>query len=540
MSPDKVPRLKSYTFIGLLTGYYVFILNAALIFHTYLFIRNEETLWTTFGLMIVFVVFISSLAWCLLSLLSIRWIEKPVFIILTNISAILGYFYVYYGTVFYNNSPIVGAILQTNFHEMREFLKPSLLLWILFFGVLPSYMIYKVRIVRGRRRTEWLWKLSGIACYPLFYIATLLPTNPVFQPIFALSGIVVKPPYQMIPTNFFENAAKHVASLAHFQIPYRVIGKDAFQPPKIQSSKPDLLVLVIGETARSQNFSLNGYSRTTNPYTVKQGVISFKNVLSCSTLTWVSVPCLFSSESRETFIPMMSNYQDNLLDIIKRAGISIFWIDNNGAGNCQGVCQRIPHVLLDDLDGRVADKFKQYISKLSHRDAVVVLHLHGSHGPDYFEKYPIEFALFKPDCRKNDFRLCSQQTLVNAYDNSILYSDYVLNNIIETLKQASTQWNTALIYTSDHGESIGENKQYGHGGPYFMAPKTQTQVPFLIWMSKEFRDEKKLPIQCIENKADHESISHDYFFHSVLGLLNIKTNIYHPELDIFKSCQNRL
>jgi len=540
MSLNKSLKIRSYHFTGLLTFYYVFILNAALIFHAYLFIRQQESFVAALGLLLVFIVFICLLAWCLLSLCSIRWIEKPFFIILTNLSAILAYFYVYYGVIFYDNSPIVRAILQTDLHEMKEFLKPSLLVWVLFFGVLPSYLIYQIDIVRGHRKIEWIWKLLGVMCYPLFYIVTLLPTNPIFQPMLVLSGITAKPPYQIIPTNFFENVAKHLISSTHFHVPYRIIGSDATQQKKIPSLKPDLLVLVIGEAARSQNFSLNGYSRITNPYTTKQEIISFKNVSSCSTLTWVSVPCLFSGEGRGKFIPMMSNYQDNLLDIIKRVGISTFWIDNNGAGDCQGVCERIRHIILHDLDGMVAETFKHSISQLSHQDAVVVLHLHGSHGPDYFEKYPVAFSFFKPECRKNEFRLCSQQTLLNAYDNSILYSDYVLNNVIETLKQFSTHWNTALIYTSDHGESIGEGNRYGHGMPYFMAPKTQTQVPFFIWMSDGFRDEKKLNVQCLENKANHESISHDYFFHSVLGVLNIKTSIYQPKLDLFKSCQTPL
>ena len=154
-----------------------------------------------------------------------------------------------------------------------------------------------------------------------------------------------------------------------------------------------------------------------------------------------------------------------------------------------------------------------------------------------FEKYPDSFRYFTPDCRKNDFRFCNKQALINAYDNTILYTDFVLSQVIETLQEHHTLFNSALIYTSDHGESLGEKGIYEHCTPYVIAPIEQTQVPLIVWMSDEFMKQKSLSKLCLQKKALHGAYSHDFIFHSILGLMDIQTTVYQPPLDIFESCR---
>ena len=138
----------------------------------------------------------------------------------------------------------------------------------------------------------------------------------------------------IIPTQFVYSATGYVKE-KYFTTPepYREIGIDAKQSDsavKQAQNKPTLLVFVVGETARTQNYQLNGYKRETNPYTSKLGVISFQEVASCGTATAVSVPCMFSQLTRSEFERTKADNQDNALDILKRAGISLLWKENDG------------------------------------------------------------------------------------------------------------------------------------------------------------------------------------------------------------------
>lgn len=165
-----------------------------------------------------------------------------------------------------------------------------------------------------------------------------------------------------------------------------------------------------------------------------------------------------------------------------------------------------------------------------------MLHLKGSHGQNYYTRYPNHFNQFTPACQKQEFRLCDRQTLLNAYDNSILYTDFVLHELINFLKEQNVFWNTALLYTSDHGESIGEKGIYEHGTPYLIAPQEQTIVPLIFWASDSFKEEKKLSWGCLKKEAISKKLSHDNLFHSILGLMDISTQLYEKELDLFISC----
>ena len=517
--------------------YFSLILNAPLLIKAYSSFReNHEAIVATpliIGLFLcLFFIFVA-----LFSIISVKYIEKPVYIILTVISSLLSYGYVYYGVIFNGHSPMIGALEQTTQAEFLSLITPSLLLYILVLGILPSYFIYKTPLRHPPFWTEAWMKAVSFCLYPAFYALTSLPSLPSYHHILCESGLAAHAPFQLIPTNFSEDAFNHYKNRWGAYLPYRHIGVDAKNKSQSNNGKKNLLVFVVGETARSMNYQLNGYKRKTNPYTLQHHAVSFKTVSSCGTSTRISVPCLFSSLPRKEFNALLAEHEDNLLDILKTAHLNVLWIDNNGAFDCQGVCKRVKTIILNDLDGVVVEPLKNQITHLKPKDTVIVLHLHGSHGPDYYDKYPPTFRRFKPDCRKNDFRFCDKPSLINAYDNTILYTDYVIGQVIDVLKTQQAQWNTALIYTSDHGESIGEGGIYEHCTPYMMAPIEQTQVPLMVWASAAFKTEKNLSMACLQKNATEGKYAHDNLFHSILGLMDIQTSVYQKKLDLFHTCR---
>ena len=310
--------------------------------------------------------------------------------------------------------------------------------------------------------------------------------------------------------------------------------------------KPDLLVVVLGETARSMNFSLNGYPRDTNPELAKRPVVSFRQVESCGTSTAVSVPCMFSLMTRDNYNDDQANYQSNVLDVLQQAGISVLWRDNNSG--CKGVCERVPHEDADQFnpgrdcrgeecfDEQMLTGLEQWLGQQA-GSAVIVLHQKGSHGPAYYKRVPEPFNHFTPVCDSNQLQSCTQATITNAYDNSIRYTDQLLSRVIDFLQQQDSQFNTAMLYVSDHGESLGENNIYLHGMPWMIAPEEQKRVPLITWLSDDFQQSHQLPTSCLKSRRD-TPLSHDYLTHSLLGLMQVSTRVYAPELDMFAPCQN--
>jgi lipid A ethanolaminephosphotransferase len=306
-----------------------------------------------------------------------------------------------------------------------------------------------------------------------------------------------------------------------------------------------LVILVAGETARADSFSLNGYGRLTNPLLTNDDVINFTRVTSCGTATATSLPCLFSPLSRENYSDAAGKGSESLLDVLQRAGLSVIWRDNNSG--CKGTCDRVEYENLSRLtlpefcksDGECFDEvLLNGLRKLvaSHPgDLVVVLHQKGSHGPAYYQRVPVELEKFTPSCHSSQLTACDRQAIINAYDNTILYTDLMLDKTISLLKSEFGNMDTALVYVSDHGESLGENNLYLHGTPYFIAPPEQTHVPMLAWISENYRTDFSIDVECVRNEQNLP-LSHDNYFHSVLGMLRLDTADYNPELDIFAPC----
>jgi lipid A ethanolaminephosphotransferase len=303
---------------------------------------------------------------------------------------------------------------------------------------------------------------------------------------------------------------------------------------------------------RAANFSLNGYARNTNPTLSRQvGLLNFPHMQSCGTATAVSVPCVFSVLGREDYSDAKAYGQEGLLDVLTHAGYEVLWRDNNSG--CKGTCARVSFEDLSQpqggnrwcVDGECYDeRLLERLPEIIHaarQDMVIVLHQKGSHGPAYFKRYPAAFGRFGPVCRSNDLDDCSRESIVAAYDNSILYTDHFLNQAIELLKasEAHDGINAALMYFSDHGESLGEHNMYLHGAPYMISPAEQREVPFMLWLSDGFRERFQIEQRCLAARTG-QHLTHDNVFHSVLGMLNVNTAVYNPRLDLFGPCRNEV
>ncbi|QHA89652.1 phosphoethanolamine transferase EptA [Serratia rhizosphaerae] len=479
------------------------------------------------------------------SLLTVPYLRKPLMIFFLLGSAAANYFMYSYGVVI--DGDMMQSAVETNAQEIGALLTPQMGLWLLLLGVLPAAA---VSIVRIRQTRPWWYPLGLRAANMMLSLVVILLIAALFYKDYASLIRNNKSVVNMLtPSNFIAGAVKLAEQRELTRhLPLVKIGEDAHKGPLIRAEqKKTLVILVVGETARAENFSLGGYGRVTNPHLQQDSVIYFKNAASCGTETAVSVPCMFSNMTRSRYNATLAEHQEGLMDVLAHAGVNVLWRDNDNG--CKGACDRIPHVditklqLPQDCEGDVCMdsvllyRLRDYIDSLKD-DGVIVLHQMGSHGPAYYRRSTPEFRRFTPTCDSNQIQDCSHQQLVNTYDNSLLYSDAMLDSTIKLLQQYSDRFNTALVYLSDHGESLGENGMYLHGTPYLFAPSQQTHVPFLMWISANYQRSFGINRQCLQNIAQRDAVSQDNLFHTLLGMLNVQTRQYQPQLDILQRCRS--
>ncbi|GAA3526821.1 phosphoethanolamine--lipid A transferase [Zobellella aerophila] len=539
---DRRMCISSLGFVFLLSLYFFFVLNIPLIAKLVDILDHLERVKLGFIISIPFF-FVACLN-IIFTLLAIKYIEKGLFIILVLLSSSVSYAMYNYGVIF--DREMIVNILQTHSGEAKSYLNFSSFLWFLLTGVIPAVVIFRTDIIHGGLLKGLLWKVFSILASLLVIAVIALFYYKDYASVGRNESYIKK---LIIPTYYVSSAGGYFYD-AYLKeaLPYQTLGEDAVSAAPSENGKHTLLVLMIGETARSMNFAYNGYPRDTNSFTKELGFISFRDVSSCGTATAVSVPCMFSHLSKADFSPEQADHQDNLLDVLSHAGIDIRWYENDGG--CKGVCRNIATVefrpedggpLCDGdycKDGVLLGALEQAIEKTKDKDTVLVLHMVGSHGPTYYQRYPDEFAHFKPDCARSDIQNCNARELMNTYDNTIYYDDYIIGEVVKALNNRHDHWNTGLVYISDHGESLGESGLYLHGMPYAMAPEQQTRVPMLVWLSSALAEEKKLDNACLKHKAETGRYSHDNLFDSVLGLLDISTGLYRQELDIFSPCRH--
>ena len=484
----------------------------------------------------------------LLSLLAWRWTLKPALALFLLSAAGGAYFMLSYGVVI--DRTMMVNVLLTDTREARELLSWRLLGALLLLGVLPLALLWRtpLRWATPLRQAGHNAILLVAACALLAGAGGLF-----FQDLSATMRNHTQLRYLINPLNsFYAIAIMGRKPIQRSGVAVAPLGEDAHLPALAAGARPPLVIMVLGETARADHLGLNGYARDTTPRLAQERVVSLRNVWSCGTNTAASVPCMFSNLGREAFENRQTN-TEGLVDVLQRAGLAVLWLDNQ-AGGCKGVCDRVPKVDYKQLQANGADlcaddecfdevmlrgldeRIAQLPAERRARGVVVFMHQMGSHGPAYYKRTQAGFKKFMPECTTNALQQCPREQVVNAFDNTILYNDHFLASAIDWLKQRDNQWAPAMVYLSDHGESLGENNLYLHGLPYRFAPDVQKHVPWIFWLSPTFEQQSGVKLDCLARQQG-EKLSHDHYFHSTLGLLGVQTQVHDPARDVFTSCR---
>ncbi|MFZ3160004.1 MAG: phosphoethanolamine--lipid A transferase [Rhodoferax sp.] len=476
------------------------------------------------------------------------WWRKPVGLVLLLVAAFNSYFMYTYGVVI-DTSMLANAV-QTDAREVRDLLSWSMLAAVMLGVGLPGWWWWKQPVQQTPAR-PLLARQIGLAVVATLVMLVMVWLS--FQDLASTMRNHRSLRYMINPFNtVYATMRLVVGNTAHASQLVQPIGADA----TLLGSASDvdtspLIVLVVGETARAANVGLAGYARDTTPR-LKQlqdsgELVYFSKVTSCGTNTQVSLPCMFSDLGRDGYGKTEARFE-NLLDVLQRAGMAVLWLDNQSG--CKGLCDRVPHADTRELkdpslcpEGECFDEemlrvLPEHLNQLEPvrraHGTVVVMHQMGSHGPAYYKRTPPEFKVFTPECHSNVLQECSDQEIVNAYDNSVRYTDHFLGQTVAWLK--SQKRPTALVYVSDHGESLGEKGLYLHGMPYAMAPKEQTSVPMAVWFSAPMLNHLGWDKSCWLGQAS-QPVTHDNLFSSMLSLAHVQTRLYKRQLDVFSACQ---
>ncbi|WP_201548932.1 phosphoethanolamine transferase [Psychrobacter sp. Pi2-1] len=476
------------------------------------------------------------LMWLVLQLLCYRPIAKPVLIALLITAAICGYFTDAYGTIFDTNMLINS--LETDQAEAMGLFAPSMVIRVLLLGVLPAFIISKIRLKRFTWQRSILQKTATLILSIVLIAACLLPFGDQYASFFRQHKQVrsyanpITPIYSTIKLgeNYVDELRRPDTFTLHATDAKRVAPANSVTG----GGKPKLMVFVVGETARADHFGLNGYTRNTTPLLSKQSdLYSFKDAVSCGTSTAYSVPCMFSYANRADYDIDTAKYNENVLDTLSKQGINVVWRDNNSSSkgvadrvtfedyktadtnhNCDVECRDIG--MLDGFDKLVKSGSSQ---KEMPKDTLILLHQMGNHGPAYYQRYPKEFEKYNPVCMTNELSKCDAQSVINGYDNAIRYTDYFLSNVIDTLKPYEQDYDVVMVYISDHGESLGENNIYLHGLPYKFAPDAQKHVPTIVWSPNS----NSIDTESLSSMVN-QPVSHDFITPTLLSFFGITTD----------------
>jgi lipid A ethanolaminephosphotransferase len=469
----------------------------------------------------------------LLSLVCYKYTIKPILILILLVSSSTSYFMDTYNVII--NDTMIQNLVRTDVGEVNDLINLKLILYVIFLGIIPSIFVYKVEIKYQKLKTEIFSRIKLLLVSLVMMILVIISFGNFYASFVRehkLLRFYTNPTYYIYSTGRYIQGFFKSASL-----PLKHIALDIKIP---QRDKHKLMIFVIGEATRADRFSLNGYSRETNPLLKQLDVINFSNFWSCGTSTAYSLPCMFSIYNRSEYSNAKAQNTENVLDILQHAGVNILWRDNNS--DSKGVALRVPYerfkaphqnTICDETECRdegMLVGLQSYIKEHKQGNILIILHQMGNHGPAYYKRYPPAFEKFTPTCKSNQLETCRKEEIENAYDNTVLYTDYFLSKVIALLKQNS-EFETAMFYVSDHGESLGENGLYLHGLPYILAPDVQKHVAALMWFGKNLDEKEKVKVKLLQQKLN-EKYSHDNIFHTILGFMEAKTSVYDKKMDL--------
>ena len=521
-----------------ISQYKLIILTAFffVIFDNIAFFNNTTNVYNFSGINIIYIaslgVVLTTFIILLFSLFASKYTTKPILIISLLTASSTNYFMNNYNIIV--DSDMIRNTLQTNYSESMDLLSLKLILYILFLGLLPSFFIYKVKIDYGKSIKKELLLRVKIIFSSLAIILIILFSFSKFYTSFFRENKPLR--FYTNPTYWIYNIGKYIGETYDTNDKtIKIIATDAKITNK--PNKPKLVIVVVGEAARANKFSLNGYQKETNPLLKQEDIINFSNLYSCGTSTAESVPCMFSIYGRDDYNYKKGRYTENILDVLNKTNdIDILWRDNNS--DSKGVALRVKYEDYKSPDNNpICDNecrdegmligLDKFIKESKKKNILIVLHQMGNHGPAYYKRYPKEFEKFTPICKTNQLEKCTKDEINNAYDNAILYTDYFLAKTINFLKNNTNNYETSMLYMSDHGESLGEHGIYLHGLPYFMAPDEQKHIGGLFWSNNK------------DYNITDAKYSHDYIFHTLLHLFDVKTKVYNKNLDILLPFQNK-
>ncbi len=537
------PTLSRLHFILLFSAWIALGLN--IVFYHQAFTLLPVNSWHN-GLVFLSMPFVAfSVITIVVSLASLIRLDRLVISLFVLVSSAAQYFISTFGIII--DRSMITNILDTTPAESFALLSTKMVLMILLTGIVPVLLAWwiKIKPAHSALRSIML-RLASIVISVLVIVAVALLFYKDYASLFRNNKELVK---SLSPSNSIAASLSWYSHTRTAHQPLVRLGEDAQQRAVMQHGpRKNLTILVVGETSRAADFSLGGYERETNPLLKQDHVIYYPNTASCGTATAVSVPCMFSGMTRAHYDDELAAHREGLLDIIQRARINVMWHENDGG--CKGACDRVPHQDMTQLnlrdyciEGECQDEIlfrdlASYIDTLP-GDGLIVLHTIGSHGPTYYNRYPKQFRQFTPTCDTNEIQTCSQQQLINTYDNTILYVDYIVDKAIKLLQSRQDKFTTSLVYLSDHGESLGENGVYLHGLPYSIAPETQKHVPLLIWLSQDYQTRYGVSNECMQKNARDRAASQDNLFPTMLGILGVSTKEYRAEDDLLTACRGQ-
>lgn len=459
--------------------------------------------------LMILVIVVNAFVFYILFFIS-KYLGKFFLILTFFINAISVYFINAYSVII--DETMIGNVLNTNYEEGSSFLSWKLLLYILVLGILPAVYIVKVNVIKNSLKTFFITILATLVFIILVVFANASNWLWIDKNSKTLGGLAMPWSYSVnIPLFYIHKAQKNKKEIL---LPNSTIG----------DHQKAVVVLVIGESARSENFSLYGYHKNTNPLLSQAANVFHFNARSSATYTTAGVKAILEYKPTDKLYEILPNYlYRNKIDVAWRTTnwgeppVHISDYQNKDAlmSACKGDSCNFDEVLLYKLKDRILKSTSDKI--------LIILHTSTSHGPSYSKKYPPQFAAFQPVCNSVELGKCSTLELMNAYDNTIVYTDYILSKLISDLKGLKS-YKTAMIFVSDHGESLGEKNLYMHGLPLSIAPKEQYEIPFIAWASDS----------SVKHFEPGTILSQHYVFHSVLHFLNIQSPVYNKDLNIFK------
>lgn len=404
---------------------------------------------------------------------------------------------------------MMGNVFNTQYSEASGFFSWQALLYVIFLGIVPCIYLFTRKIEYGKPKR--FFANIGISLGIVLAIALVNIQNwPWIDRHATQLGSLLMPWSYTINSVRFYNAEKKKNRKA---IPL----PDA----QIVTDSKDICVLIIGESARRENFSLYGYDRPTNPLMEKDSVTALV-ANAAATYTTAGVKAILDHKPTNKLYEILPNY-------LFRTGVDVVWRTTNWGEPPVHIAKYYKTKDLKNMYPEADDRYdsillaglKDEILSCEKNKMLVILHTSTSHGPTYNKKYPADFEVFSPVCNTVEMAKADKKELMNAYDNTIVYTDYLIHSVIEILREIP-QRRSCVMFVSDHGESLGEGNLYMHGVPMAVAPKEQIEIPFIVWTS-----DKNMKIET------NREVEQYNVFHSILSFLGIESPIYDKKMDVF-------